>query len=993
MNFTVLPPAAPTGLTATAGNTQVSLTWNASVGASSYNIYSSTTNGGPYSEITSVTTPSYTNTGLTNGTTYYYVVSAVSSGGQSGNSNQAIAMPAAGLSFPNGYTNMRAITISHLKVPNTDQTNFPVLISLPANTYADLKTTANGGSVTNANGYDILFTSDAGGTMPLAYERESYSGTTGAMIDWVKVATVSHIQDTTIYMFYGNSAVTTDQSNAAGTWNNNYVAVYHLPNGTTLSANDSTSNANSGTITGATATTGQIDGGASLSGSGEYITIGDGSSLQITGNITIEAWINPTDFSNYNGILGKTAGSGGNIPAPYDFYLTSGGGIPEFYSGNGTAYSNVRGTAAPNTGVWSQIAIAMSGSTVTHYLNGSNNGSGSVSGITGDGGTAAIIGSRHDLVSMFKGGMDEVRVSNIARSSDWISTEYNNQSSPSTFYSVGAAVTGGGSSTPAISSLSPTMGAVGAAVTITGSNFGSSQGTSTVQFNGTPASVSSWSNTSISTTVPSGATTGNVVVTVNSTSSNGVSFTVVPAPSITSLSTTSGGVGTPVTINGSNFGSSQGTGTVMFNGTTASVTSWSATTIATTVPSGATTGNVVVFASGVNSNGVNFTVTGSSWSNGYTNMRAITISHLKVSNTDQTNFPLLISLPANTYADLKTTANGGSVTNANGYDILFTSDAGGTMPLAYERESYSGTTGAMIDWVKVATVSHIQDTTIYMFYGNSLVTTDQSNPTGTWDSNYIGVWHLPNGTVLSANDSTANGNNGTITGATATTGEIDGGANFNGTNAEITTPYTQNAATALSIEAWARTSSSSVSVIVQDRGAGSGHSLTLGLDGAGACGSNSCGSISGLASPAGKVMFGDDSNAIFIGVEGTTALNDNNWHHIVGTWTASSGSSIAASQFTVYVDGVKVGSPGTILAGADSSPVSGLGGTVMGYHQAWNEYYDGLLDEVRISTTVRSADWVATEYNNESSPSTFYTVGAAVTGGGGSAVRLRARCS
>src|ERR1019366_8152198 len=168
-------------------------------------------------------------------------------------------------------------------------------------------------SVTNVNGYDILFTSDAAGTQPLAYERESYSGTTGAMIDWVKVATLSHPTDTVIYLFYGNAAVTTDQSNASGTWDSNYVAVYHLPNGATLSANDSTSNANSGTITGATVTTGQIDGGASLSGSSQYITIGNGSSLQITGNITIEAWINPTDFSNYNGIVGKTTV---NVPAP-----------------------------------------------------------------------------------------------------------------------------------------------------------------------------------------------------------------------------------------------------------------------------------------------------------------------------------------------------------------------------------------------------------------------------------------------------------------------------------------------------------------------------------------------------------------------------------------------------------------------------------------------------------------------------------------------------
>ena len=62
VNFTVLP-SAPTGLAATAGNTQVSLTWNASAGASSYNVYSSTTSGGPYTEITSVTALSYTNTG------------------------------------------------------------------------------------------------------------------------------------------------------------------------------------------------------------------------------------------------------------------------------------------------------------------------------------------------------------------------------------------------------------------------------------------------------------------------------------------------------------------------------------------------------------------------------------------------------------------------------------------------------------------------------------------------------------------------------------------------------------------------------------------------------------------------------------------------------------------------------------------------------------------------------------------------------------------
>src|SRR6202049_2133013 len=161
---------------------------------------------------------------------------------------------------------------------------------------------------------------------------------------------------------------------------------------------------------------------------------------------------------------------------------------------------------------------------------------------------------------------------------------------------------------PSISSLSPTSGAVGASITIAGLNFGSTQGTSTVKFNGTTATVTSWSTTSIVATVPNGATTGNVVVTVGGNASNGVSFTVIPTPSVTSLSPTSGAVGAAVTITGTNFGSTQGTSTVKFNGTTATVTSWSATSIATTVPSGATTGNVVVHASGVDSNGSTFTV-------------------------------------------------------------------------------------------------------------------------------------------------------------------------------------------------------------------------------------------------------------------------------------------------------------------------------------------------------------------------------------------------
>jgi YD repeat-containing protein len=161
--------------------------------------------------------------------------------------------------------------------------------------------------------------------------------------------------------------------------------------------------------------------------------------------------------------------------------------------------------------------------------------------------------------------------------------------------------------TATISALSPTSDAVGAQVSINGSNFGSTRGSNTVTFNGTTAAPTSWSATNIVTPVPSGATTGAVVVTVGGVSSNGESFTVLGTPSITNLSPTSGAVGSSVTITGTNFGSMQGS--VSFNGTTAAtIGSWSATSIVATVPSGTTTGNVVVNANGVQSNAVLFTV-------------------------------------------------------------------------------------------------------------------------------------------------------------------------------------------------------------------------------------------------------------------------------------------------------------------------------------------------------------------------------------------------
>ena len=162
---------------------------------------------------------------------------------------------------------------------------------------------------------------------------------------------------------------------------------------------------------------------------------------------------------------------------------------------------------------------------------------------------------------------------------------------------------------PAITSLTPGSGRAGASITIAGSNFGATQGTSAVTFfNNVTAPVTSWAATSITATVPAGAATGNVTVTVGGAVSNGAAFTVIPPPSITTLMPASGRAGDSITIAGADFGTTQGASTVTFNGTAATPTAWSATSISTPVPAGAASGPVVVTVAGQASNGPVFTV-------------------------------------------------------------------------------------------------------------------------------------------------------------------------------------------------------------------------------------------------------------------------------------------------------------------------------------------------------------------------------------------------
>ena len=172
-------------------------------------------------------------------------------------------------------------------------------------------------------------------------------------------------------------------------------------------------------------------------------------------------------------------------------------------------------------------------------------------------------------------------------------------------------VTAAGSA-PQIGNLSSDYGARGATITITGTRFGATQGSSTVTFSGVKATPSSWSNTSIVVQVPGGAPTsgtGSLIVTVGGAASNAVPFTYYPAATITSISPASGAVGATVTITGTNLQDGQGNGFVTFyNGIGATILTQSNTAITVKVPSGATTGPIHLHSNGLGVNSSTFTV-------------------------------------------------------------------------------------------------------------------------------------------------------------------------------------------------------------------------------------------------------------------------------------------------------------------------------------------------------------------------------------------------
>lgn len=341
----------------------------------------------------------------------------------------------------NGWTYQRMITLSTTTGVTSNLSNFPVEISTNV---PSISTTTAYGHMTSA--YDQGFFSDSNCQFALNWDTETVNNTgTNSTQIWVQVPTINQgslgTLAATFYWCYGNSGITSYVGHSTGVWDSNYIAVYHLPNGSTLSAQDSTVNGFNGTPTNTpTATAGQIDGAANfVSGSSQYIDNGSAINTPFSNTpFTISFWLNTPSAATSQSILGNADGNDGAMVK----ILNSGGNkiqaIVQSTIGGGNTSRLGSVVMSANTWYYAYFSYDnITSLTVGINTTFNTNGAGAAGANFGVSTFDFAIGAVLQSSTFFNGIIDEMRMSKIVRTQDWTTTEYNNQNNPGGFVTVG----------------------------------------------------------------------------------------------------------------------------------------------------------------------------------------------------------------------------------------------------------------------------------------------------------------------------------------------------------------------------------------------------------------------------------------------------------------------------------------------------------------------------------------------------------------------------
>jgi hypothetical protein len=343
------------------------------------------------------------------------------------------------------WQNYRAITVtSDTNIASGTQPNFPMLVNIPSSSYLQLIGT--GGKVNNASGYDIIFSSSNSCGSPLSFEREKYNATTGQLVAWVKVPSLA--ASSVIYLCYGNTGISADQSSPSSVWDSNYKEVQHLSdNAANTTVLDSTSNAHNGVnaanTSTKTTTSAQIPNALTFNGTNDFIDDSTSSDFDVTtGDMTIEMWVYRTAFSGDGGkeILDRHASdnSSGYSIGDWD----NNGTLVYNYIDPSTRSYNVLSSTILSTNTWYHLVVTQHAAVTSLYINGALDRTfTNPNGATGIGGSS----TKHLYLMQTQAGggrapgrLDEFRFSTFLRPTSWILTEYNNQNNPGTFYSIGS---------------------------------------------------------------------------------------------------------------------------------------------------------------------------------------------------------------------------------------------------------------------------------------------------------------------------------------------------------------------------------------------------------------------------------------------------------------------------------------------------------------------------------------------------------------------------
>lgn len=316
---------------------------------------------------------------------------------------------------------------------------------------------------------------------------------------------------------------------------------------------------------------------------------------------------------------------------------------------------------------------------------------------------------------------------------------------------------------------------------------------------------------------------------------------------------------------------------------------------------------------------------------------------------DLANFPAMIKITGDN--DLRTVADGGHVESGSGFDIVFTAADGVTL-LNFQMEYFSSlaaTGGSYTAWVQIPSISTTFSSDIYMYYGNAAILTDQSS-TAIW-SNYHGVWHLQNNNF---NDNTSNGYNTTNNATTnQSPAQINDGRALSGTNQWLEVANTfPNIATNFTMSGWIYTTLNTKTgqrVFCDDRNDNGGYAFSLGDGGTGRL-----------------RFYSRGSNPVILDGPANQIAN-NTWYYVTAVADISNGRK------TIYVNGVQAATGTFVNAWGTDNGNAAIGGEPAGSPETANRF-QGRIDEVRVANVALSADWIATEYNNQNSPSTFYSI-------------------